>query len=539
MPFRKGHRYNRWTARGGDATTRGAGTTRARAHTPTPEADDVEAVQDAEGEPEAEETQTPPRSRRSGVRSTPQNTPRTNRRRRQATQPNYKLPDPHATVDDDEQASVASPPSNDGTPGRGGRARGRGHRSGFRGYRRGRAGRSLPGPAYTTRVPLDDDGNPHEVANDELVLPTDEAGEKKTDIDGYLQDGREYARAVKVFMVQDRGRRLYMLSTEPARYLGYRDSYLFFTKHPLLYKLILTDPEKLDLIDRGFIPHSYKGRTISVVTAHSVYREFGARIVAGGKKVIDDYKETAARERGDVEGELAEASDRNLGPGGGANGAGLIGRPGGPGRRKAQVTTANWMLEHAREASRFNSALAAKRKQQNIDGVYDPQTNLVMWPGIMQPTAARWEVADETRPQSPALKKRRLLNGTSLPNGDTASYTSKDNSSPDFLATPSASITSNFLVVDTILQHPPSAAYPLPGPGHIISDSATLSPSLGARAWQPADMSEKDVMTLDVENDTRHALRRARAEQQDWTNAWSGETLDGMRAAIRVGVKSL
>lgn len=237
-----------------------------------------------------------------------------------------------------------------------------------RGFGGGRWGKTRGGPSHVTQVPLDKDGNMANVKNDEIELPLDEEGETKVNENGYLQGGREYR--VRTFKIEDKGERLYMLSTEPARCVGFRDSYLFFQKHRLLYKIILAEEAKKDLIERSIIPHSYKGRAIGVVTARSVFREFGARIIIGGKKVTDDYQVQEARTRGEVEGELANPDDRV--PGGGEEydrnkyvawhgasavyhtGAPTVPVPSGKGmdgkKRKTIVTGTNWMFEHAREA---------------------------------------------------------------------------------------------------------------------------------------------------------------------------------------------
>jgi len=229
---------------------------------------------------------------------------------------------------------------------------------------RGRPGR---GPSQPTRVAIDKEGTMVDVINDELDLPEDEEGEEKVDKLGNLQGGRDYR--VRVFKIGGRGDRLYMLSTEPARCTGFRDSYLFFTKHMQLHKIIIDDTEKRDLIDREIIPHSYKGRAIGVVTARSVFREFGARIIIGGKRIIDDYYVTAAKERGDTEGEIADPNDRLPPPGEPYNknqyvawhGASSVyhtgvpsvpitnGKPV-PGKRKVNITSANWQFEHARSS---------------------------------------------------------------------------------------------------------------------------------------------------------------------------------------------
>lgn len=223
------------------------------------------------------------------------------------------------------------------------------------------------GPSQASRVAIDKEGTMMDVINDEVDMPEDPEGEQKVDKLGNLLGGRDYR--VRVFTIKGRGERKYMLSTEPARCCGFRDSYLFFTKHMKLFKIIIDDAGKRDLIDREIIPHSYKGRAIGVVTARSVFREFGARIIIGGKKVIDDYYVTEARERGDVEGELADPNDRLPPPGEPYNknqyvawhGASSVyhtgvpsvptgnGKPA-PGKRKVNITSANWQFEHGRAA---------------------------------------------------------------------------------------------------------------------------------------------------------------------------------------------
>ena len=212
---------------------------------------------------------------------------------------------------------------------------------------------------------IDKDGQPLDVADDEVLVDDDEEGNEKVDAKGNLQGGREYR--VRTFKIIGRDDRLYMLSTEPARCCGFRDSYLFFTKHPKLYKVLLGEDEKKDLIDRDILPSSYKGRNIGVVTARSVFREFGARIIVGGRRVVDDYKVAEARANGEMEGELADPEDRipeNMQEYDrnryvawfGASevyrqvGQAVPGKPGPMGKRRTNVTVGNWQFMHAREA---------------------------------------------------------------------------------------------------------------------------------------------------------------------------------------------
>lgn len=275
-----------------------------------------------------------------------------------------------------------------------------------RGGWRGRGGRKGGPAAPKAEQVIDAEGTIAEIANDECVLPEDPEGETKVDKLGNLQGGRDYR--CRTFTVTGRGERLYMLSTEPARCVGFRDSYLFFTKHRKLYKIIVDDDEKRDMIERDIIPHSYKGRSIGIVTARSVFREFGARIIVGGKRIIDDYGVAQARADGVVEGQLADPDDHfvegepyNKNQYVAWHGASAVYHTNAPTvpipngkveskKRKVNVNDMNWMLEHAREASTFNAGINAIRKLNNA-GVYDIHTNVVQYPATMQPTRARIE----------------------------------------------------------------------------------------------------------------------------------------------------
>ena len=80
---------------------------------------------------------------------------------------------------------------------------------------------------------FDDEGNP--IENDEVVIPQeDPKGKEKIDELGYLQGDRKFR--MKTFKLLGKGDRLYMISTEPARLVGFRDSYLLFKTHRTLFK---------------------------------------------------------------------------------------------------------------------------------------------------------------------------------------------------------------------------------------------------------------------------------------------------------------
>ena len=130
-------------------------------------------------------------------------------------------------------------------------------------------------------------------------VEVDAAGETKVTPSGYLAGGREYA--LKTFTIIGHGEKLFMLATEVARLTGYRDSYLFFLRNRTLRKVVTTQTEKEDLISQEVIPFSYRSRQISVVTARSVFIQFGHRVILNSQRVRDDYYEERARKDHHVE----------------------------------------------------------------------------------------------------------------------------------------------------------------------------------------------------------------------------------------------
>jgi hypothetical protein len=131
----------------------------------------------------------------------------------------------------------------------------------------------------------------------------DEEGDKKVDALGYPQDGRQYK--MKTFTLPGRGDKLFMLATECARVLAYRDSYLLFNKNRSLHKIIASQEEKDNLIQQDHLPYAYRSRQIAIVTARSMFRQFGSRVIRDGRRVRDDYWEAKARKQGFTEEDAA------------------------------------------------------------------------------------------------------------------------------------------------------------------------------------------------------------------------------------------
>ncbi|KAI8336248.1 chromatin remodelling complex Rsc7/Swp82 subunit-domain-containing protein [Chlamydoabsidia padenii] len=138
------------------------------------------------------------------------------------------------------------------------------------------------GPAKTEQPPQQQAQQVPEEESD-----TDEAGEKKVDKDGHLLEGREYK--VLTFELPQRGRTLFMFSKDPAALLNFRDSFVFIKKNPKLVKVYVTDEEKSYLVETNKLRATFRTRDVSVVSARSVYKVFGHRVVKKGRRGKDDY----------------------------------------------------------------------------------------------------------------------------------------------------------------------------------------------------------------------------------------------------------
>lgn len=170
--------------------------------------------------------------------------------------------------------------------------------------------RSTPGSATKSNVlkalPTVRDHTTDQLGADgDEYLPreVDQDGETKVSMDGEPLSGRKYR--CRTFRVPNRGEKLFMLATECARVLGYRDSYLLFNKNRSLHKIIANQAEKDNLIHQEILPYSYRSRQIAIVTARSMFRQFGSRLIESGRRVRDDYWEAKARKQGFTEEDAA------------------------------------------------------------------------------------------------------------------------------------------------------------------------------------------------------------------------------------------
>ncbi|KAG0266311.1 hypothetical protein BG011_002719 [Mortierella polycephala] len=236
-----------------------------------------------------------------------------------------------------------------------------------------------------------------EVDDEEIEGEIEEAGEAKITKNGELLGGREYK--CRSFTMPTRGDRIYMLSMDPARVLGFRDSYLFFLKNPQLVRVNTTADERVWMIERGMLMPNFKSKLIAVVTARSIFKSFGHRIIKKGRSRVDDYYESRAIEEDtavDSDDDTASKADE---AGGSQNINGTTNALEGSqtsslGKRKhtllqaeestRQVTDLNWLYESALAVRALNTQLKDLRKEN--PKFSDPHTNIEQVPASLQPT---------------------------------------------------------------------------------------------------------------------------------------------------------
>ncbi|KAI1296065.1 hypothetical protein EDD11_007603 [Mortierella claussenii] len=243
---------------------------------------------------------------------------------------------------------------------------------------------------------------PVSVVLEEIEGEIDEAGETKITKDGQLLGGRQYK--CRSFKLPDRGDRIYMLSMDPARVLGFRDSYLFFLRNPQLVRVNTTMEERQWMIENGMLMANFKSKLIAVVTARSIFKSFGARIIKGGRSRVDDYYEANATGEDLLEDSEGDAASRagddqmtfGASGGTGVNGAGRSARessnaPSSFKRRNMQqdeyvrqVTDLNWQYESAMAVRALNARLTELRKES--PRFLDPHTNVEQIPILLQPS---------------------------------------------------------------------------------------------------------------------------------------------------------
>jgi hypothetical protein len=109
-----------------------------------------------------------------------------------------------------------------------------------------------------------------------------------------LADGRAYR--FQTFTLPRHPTRLYLISLDCSKLLGYRDTYIFYLRNPDIKRLNGSDADREYLRTRGLLPTTLKNRPLTLCIARNVFRVFGHTVVKRGRawycKILyrhDDY----------------------------------------------------------------------------------------------------------------------------------------------------------------------------------------------------------------------------------------------------------
>ncbi|CAM0139198.1 hypothetical protein VKS41_002402 [Umbelopsis sp. WA50703] len=216
----------------------------------------------------------------------------------------------------------------------------------------------------------------------------DPDGEQKIDRQGHLLGEREFR--VPTFELPERGDQQLMFAMEPARILGYRDSYLLFMKNPDLVRVRISDEAKTMLVEQKMLLPWFRNRDVAIVTARSIFKVFGAKVIKRGRRCKDDYYEARSRAEGytdeleDTEMEEALGRRTQL--------SSHTAKLPGSNVPSTAVSGPGWMYHAALSVQEFNSRLRDRREEKVY--FYDVHTNVQQLPSATQPSSCEFECID-------------------------------------------------------------------------------------------------------------------------------------------------
>lgn len=219
--------------------------------------------------------------------------------------------------------------------------------------------------------------------------------------------------------MEGHGDQVLVLAMEPSKLLGYRDSHILFQKHPQLQRVRITEEERQHLIDQGILITRFKNPEVAVVTARSLYKCFGHKVIKNGQPIKDDYfeketsrhnhatttmttttvnKSTKADESAHVDDELVEDHSRKS----------LIGKTSRSEGYSSNVPLSNqtWMHHAALAARGFNAQLHERRAGKPT--FYDIHSNINQVPASYQPSSCRFEFDKSIRGQQQQQQTTRV-----------------------------------------------------------------------------------------------------------------------------------
>ena len=210
---------------------------------------------------------------------------------------------------------------------------------------------------------------------------------------------------MSTFTLEDHGEENLVLAMEPSKLLGYRDSHILFQKHSQLKRVRITDDERQHLIDTGLLITRFKNPEVAVVTARSLYKTFGHRVIVNGQRIKDDYFESnperhiifsstanthpkVVEEVNKIDDDIDDNSRRSL--------IGKTTKSEGY-NSSVPLTNQTWM-HHAALATRgYNSQLHERRAEKPT--FYDIHSNINQVPASYQATDYRFELSNDNNPK--------------------------------------------------------------------------------------------------------------------------------------------
>ncbi|CAO3599463.1 unnamed protein product [Absidia cylindrospora] len=239
-----------------------------------------------------------------------------------------------------------------------------------------------------------------------------------------------------------------MLAMDPAKIMGFRDSHIFFNKNPTLERVRLSEEEKDILVERNMVLSWFRHRDVAVVTAQSVFKRFGAKIIKKGKRCRDDYFEARAREQG-YTGETitVEKKSEVMALGHSDDPFGLDHLDDSFSHSRQSILNSNkistthmtdtslnhqtWLHHSALASRRFNSQLRHCRDRKST--FYDAHTNINQVPSATQPTKCQFISLSTTTTKQPAFSDDNVTFVN--PSGTTITFDDGDSSSSSSAAT--------------------------------------------------------------------------------------------------------
>lgn len=212
---------------------------------------------------------------------------------------------------------------------------------------------------------------------------------------------------MSTFTLKDHGDEVFVLAMEPSKLLGYRDSHILFQKHPQLKRVRITDEERHHLIETGLLITRFKNPEVAVLTARSLFKCFGHKVVKNGKRKQDDYYEKEP-ERHHVysntddtkeEEEIEDTSRKSL--------IGKTSRSEGY-ASAVPLNNETWMHHAALAARGFNAQLHERRAGKPT--FYDIHSNINQVPASYQPSLCHFEFSKTNGKPVEFIKKANIHN---------------------------------------------------------------------------------------------------------------------------------